>query len=143
MSTTTVAGVEVDTRHWIGGERVAGAQTFDDVSPLDGEVIATVSRGGQAEVDAAVAAAREAFPEWASTPPAERSAILNRVADGVEKRIEDLAQVETRDNGSLLRSQRAPQPCLLGPGRGHGHRHPVERTSDAGDVADRAGPGRG
>jgi aminomuconate-semialdehyde/2-hydroxymuconate-6-semialdehyde dehydrogenase len=106
MSTTSVAGVEVDTRHWIGGQRVASAETFDDVSPLDGEVIATVSRGTQAEVDAAVAAAREAFPQWASTPPAERSAILNRVADGVEKRIEDLAQVETRDNGSLLRSHR-------------------------------------
>ena len=46
--TEHVAGVEVDTRHWIGGERVASESTFDDVSPLDGQVIARVSRGGQA-----------------------------------------------------------------------------------------------
>jgi 5-carboxymethyl-2-hydroxymuconic-semialdehyde dehydrogenase len=108
VTTAVVAGVEVDTRHWIGGERVAsaGGATFEDVSPLDGTVIAHVSRGGQAEVDAAVAAATEAFAGWSRTAPAERAAILHRVADGVEARIEDLAQVETRDNGSLLRSHR-------------------------------------
>jgi len=106
VTTAVVAGVEVDTRHWIGGQRVAGTDTFEDVSPLDGTVIAHVSRGGQAEVDDAVAAAKAAFVGWSRTPPAERSAILNRVADGVEARIEDLAQVETRDNGSLLRSHR-------------------------------------
>jgi aminomuconate-semialdehyde/2-hydroxymuconate-6-semialdehyde dehydrogenase len=106
VTTAVVAGVEVDTRHWIGGRRVASAETFDDVSPLDGTVIARVSRGGQTEVDAAVAAAKAAFVGWSQTPPAERSAILHRVADGVEARLEDLAQVETRDNGSLLRSHR-------------------------------------
>jgi len=104
--TAVVAGVEVDTRHWIGGQRVAGASTFEDVSPLDGQVIAEVSRGGQAEVDAAVAAAKAAFVGWSQTSHEERAAILNRVADGVEARIEDLAQVETLDNGSLLRSHR-------------------------------------
>jgi aminomuconate-semialdehyde/2-hydroxymuconate-6-semialdehyde dehydrogenase len=109
MSIAQVAGVDVDTRHWIGGERVAGigsVDTFDDVSPLDGQVIARVSRGGQAEVDAAVAAAKAAFPAWAALPPVERATVLRRVADGIEARIEDLAQVETRDNGSLLRSHR-------------------------------------
>jgi 5-carboxymethyl-2-hydroxymuconic-semialdehyde dehydrogenase len=105
-STAVVAGVEVDTRHWIGGRRVASETTFDDVSPLDGTVVAHVSRGGQAEVDAAVAAARAAFAGWSQTSPVERAAILNRVADGVEARIEELAQVETVDNGSLLRSHR-------------------------------------
>jgi 5-carboxymethyl-2-hydroxymuconic-semialdehyde dehydrogenase len=106
VTTAVVAGVEVDTRHWIGGRRVASADTFEDVSPLDGAVIAHVSRGGQAEVDAAVAAAKAAFAGWSRTAPAERAAILHRVADGIEARIEDLAQVETRDNGSLLRSHR-------------------------------------
>lgn len=104
--TALVEGVSVDTRHWIGGQRVASANTFDDISPIDQAVIARVSAGGAAEVDAAVAAARAAFPAWAALPVAERSAILRRVADGVEARIEDLAQVETRDNGSLLRSHR-------------------------------------
>ncbi len=106
MTTARVAGVDVDTRHWIDGERVASQDTFEDVSPLDGQVIAHVSRAGQAEVDAAVAAAKTAFPAWAALPPTERATILRRVADGVEARIEDLAQVETRDNGSLLRSHR-------------------------------------
>lgn len=106
MSIARVAGVDVDTRHWIGGARVASAATFPDVSPLDGKMIAEVARGGQVEVDAAVAAAREAFAGWSRTPPDERAAILHRIADGVEARLEDLAQVETRDNGSLLRSHR-------------------------------------
>ena len=106
MSTAQVAGVEVDTRHWIGGHRVASGTTFEDVSPLDGTVIAHVSRGGQAEVDAAVAAARDAFSTWSRTSPHDRAEILHRVADGVEARVEDLSQVETRDNGSLLRSHR-------------------------------------
>jgi aminomuconate-semialdehyde/2-hydroxymuconate-6-semialdehyde dehydrogenase len=102
----TVEGVEVDTRHWIGGERVASATTFDDISPIDEAVIAQVSAGGAAEVDRAVAAARAAFPAWAALSASERGAILRRVADGIDARIEDLSRVETRDNGSLIRSHR-------------------------------------
>ncbi|MEI2642669.1 MAG: aldehyde dehydrogenase [Candidatus Nanopelagicales bacterium] len=101
-----VEGVKVDTRHWIGGQRVASEQTIPDVSPIDEAVIAQIHAGGEAEVDRAVAAARAAFPAWAALPVAERSAILRRVAEGVEARVEDLSQVETRDNGSLLRSHR-------------------------------------
>ncbi|MBZ3905559.1 aldehyde dehydrogenase [Streptomyces griseiscabiei] len=101
-----VAGVSVDTRHWIGGRRVASAGTFTDVSPIDGRVLGEIARGGAAEVEAAVAAAREAFPAWAATPRAERARLLHAVADGVEKRLEELAIVETNDNGALLRSHR-------------------------------------
>ncbi|WP_432025882.1 aldehyde dehydrogenase [Streptomyces sp. 1222.5] len=104
--TLTVAGVAVDTRHWIGGERVASAQTFTDVSPIDGSVLGEISRGTAAEAEAAVAAAKAAFPAWAATSRAERARVLHAVADGVEKRIEDLAIVETTDNGALLRSHR-------------------------------------
>ena len=102
----TVEGVTVDTRHWIGGERVASAETFTDISPIDEQPIAQVSAGGEAEVDAAVQAARRAFPAWAALPRAERADVLRRVADGIDARAEDLARVETRDNGSLLRSHR-------------------------------------
>lgn len=101
-----VAGVPVDTRHWIGGQRVASATTFSDISPIDESEIAQIHAAGAAEVDQAVAAARAAFPAWSGLPVAERSAILRKVAEGVEARVEDLAQVETRDNGSLLRSHR-------------------------------------
>ncbi|MEE1833112.1 aldehyde dehydrogenase [Streptomyces sp. SP17KL33] len=101
-----VAGVSVDTRHWIGGRRVGSAGTFADVSPIDGRVLGEIARGGAAEVQAAVAAARDAFPGWAATPRAERARILHAIADGVEKRLEELAIVETNDNGALLRSHR-------------------------------------
>ena len=106
MDTATVAGVEIDTRHWIGGRRIASRTAFEDVSPIDGQVIAAVARGGAPEASAAVDAAHRAFATWSRTPPQERAAILHRIADGVEKRTEELAQVETRDNGSLLRSHR-------------------------------------
>ena len=78
--------------------------TFDDVSPIDEEPIAEVARGGAGEVDAAVAAARAATETWGSMPPKERAEVLHRIADGVEARVPELAAVETRDNGSLLRS---------------------------------------
>jgi aminomuconate-semialdehyde/2-hydroxymuconate-6-semialdehyde dehydrogenase len=74
------------------------------MSPIDEEVIADVARGGPAEARAAVAAAREAFDGWRRTAPKERAEILHRIADGVEARVAELAAVETRDNGSLLRS---------------------------------------
>ena len=106
MTTATVEGVEIDTRHWIGGERVASATTFDDISPIDETVIAQVHAGGAEEVDAAVTAAKAAFPAWAALPRAERVEILRAIAAGVDARAEELARVETRDNGSLLRSHR-------------------------------------
>ncbi|MCH0564577.1 MULTISPECIES: aldehyde dehydrogenase [unclassified Streptomyces] len=104
--TLTVAGVAVDTRHWIGGERVASTETFTDVSPIDGSALGEISRGAATEAAAAVAAAQAAFPAWAATPRAERARILHAIADGVEKRLEELAIVETTDNGALLRSHR-------------------------------------
>jgi aminomuconate-semialdehyde/2-hydroxymuconate-6-semialdehyde dehydrogenase len=57
-------------------------------------------------VAAAVSAASEAFGAWARTPPAERAAVLHAIADGIERHSGELAQVETEDNGSLLRSHR-------------------------------------
>lgn len=103
-NTITVAGVEVDTRHWIGGQRIASAETFTDVSPVDGAVLGEISRGGQTEADAAVAAAKAAFPAWARMSAYERGTILHAVADNIEAHIEQLANIETLDNGSLLRS---------------------------------------
>jgi aminomuconate-semialdehyde/2-hydroxymuconate-6-semialdehyde dehydrogenase len=106
MTTATVEGVEVDTRHWIGGERVKSEATFADISPIDEQPIAEVSAGSEPEVDAAVEAAQQAFPGWAATPRNERAELLRKVADGIDSRAEELARVETRDNGSLLRSHR-------------------------------------
>ncbi len=87
-------------------ERVASADTFDDVSPVDGRLLGQIARGGQAEADAAVAAARAAFPAWSRMSAAERGEILFRLADSIEAHVEELSQIETLDNGSLLRSHR-------------------------------------
>ena len=103
---TTVAGVAVEPRHWIGGERAGSGATFTDVSPIDERPIAEIARGGADEVDAAVGAASRAFPAWARTGRDERARLLHAIADGVEKRVEELAQVETADNGALIRSHR-------------------------------------
>ena len=73
MTTATVEGVEVDTRHWIGGERVKSETTFTDISPIDEQPIAEVSAGSTPEVDAAVEAAQQAFPDWAAMPRSERA----------------------------------------------------------------------
>jgi len=104
MNTISVANVEVSADHWIGGERVSSSATFDDVSPIDERLIGQVARGGPAEASAAIGAATDAFPAWAATPPAERARLMHRVADLVEERVEQLAIVETTDNGALLRS---------------------------------------
>jgi aminomuconate-semialdehyde/2-hydroxymuconate-6-semialdehyde dehydrogenase len=106
MTTATVEGVAVDTRHWIGGQRVKSKATFSDISPIDEQPIAEISAGAAMDVDAAVEAAQQAFPGWATTSRSERAELLRKVADGIDARTEDLARVETRDNGSLLRSHR-------------------------------------
>ena len=102
MSVTKVAGVEISTDHWIGGKRVGSRDTFADLSPIDGAHLADVAAGGASEVDAAVSAARGAFPAWAAIGPRGRLPILQRFAKGIEARAKELAAVETTDNGSLL-----------------------------------------
>lgn len=101
-----VEGVEIDTRHWIGGRRVDSAARFTSISPIDETPIAELAAGDAAEVDAAVTAAAEAFQSWKRTSREERAGYLKRIAEIVEARVESLAAVETRDNGSLLRSHR-------------------------------------
>ncbi|MEX2406778.1 MAG: aldehyde dehydrogenase family protein, partial [Actinomycetota bacterium] len=106
MTGAEIEGVQVATEHWIGGERVTSTAAFEDVSPIDETVLAEVSRGTAAEADRAVAAARQGAEVWGRTTPKERAEVLHRIADLVEERVPQLAAVETRDNGSLLRSMR-------------------------------------
>ena len=83
---------------------MGSAGVFEDVSPIDETTLAQVARGGEAEADRAVNAAQAASDTWGRTSPKERAEALHRVADLVEVRVPQLAAVETRDNGSLLRS---------------------------------------
>jgi len=102
MTTVKVAGVAVDTRHLIGGERVGSSTTFEVFSPIDRGYLADVAAGGAGEARAAVQAARDAFPAWAALGPDGRGNVLDRFADGIIARNDELAAVETEDNGSLL-----------------------------------------
>ncbi len=106
MTTIQVAGTTIDTRHYINGQRVASAETYQNTSPIDGSFLGDIARGGNHEVDLAVAAAKAAFKGWAAMGARKRGEILLRLAELVEVNIETLAQLETMDNGSLLRSHR-------------------------------------
>jgi betaine-aldehyde dehydrogenase/5-carboxymethyl-2-hydroxymuconic-semialdehyde dehydrogenase len=111
MTTATdriqVAGVEVSPDHFIGGERVKSERRFADISPITNEVIAEISRAGEAEVDRAVRAAHDAFPAWAGLGAAGRAPYLRRLADLIDANVDRLAAVENADMAMLLRSLRA------------------------------------
>ena len=86
-----------------------------DAEPATGRVIAEIPEGGPEDVDAAVAAASRAFPGWRRTPAEERSRILLRVADRIEENFEELARLESRDNGKtvgLARRMDVPRAIL-------------------------------
>ncbi|KQY57232.1 MULTISPECIES: aldehyde dehydrogenase family protein [unclassified Nocardioides] len=89
----------------INGEWVDTADKYEIRSPATGELVATVAKGGVAEVDAAVAAAKAAHAEgtWRNTPPAERAALINDTALRMGARLEELAALQTRENGATIR----------------------------------------
>jgi acyl-CoA reductase-like NAD-dependent aldehyde dehydrogenase len=83
----------------IDGKPAATAATFDVLNPADETLVAACPQGTPQLVDAAVAAARRAFPQWAAVPDAERVAKLNAIADLIEKNHKDLAELVTREQG--------------------------------------------
>jgi len=92
----------------IDGKEIATERSFTSFDPSTGEPLAEVARGGKAEIDRAVAAARSAFENgWGRTAPAERGRILRRVADLIRRDREDLALLESRDTGKPLKQARA------------------------------------
>lgn len=92
----------------IGGRSVPAAETFDDLDPATGEVLAAVARCGAAEIDEAVAAARDAFDrDWSRRAPAERADILQRVAALIRVNAGELALLESLDTGKPLGQARA------------------------------------
>jgi phenylacetaldehyde dehydrogenase len=79
----------------------ASGKTFPVYNPATGTVIANVPEGDKADVDLAVAAARRAFDDgsWGRVSPPERGRILWRIADLIERDLEELAELESIDNG--------------------------------------------
>ncbi|MFE2508590.1 aldehyde dehydrogenase family protein [Streptomyces naganishii] len=80
----------------------AGRDAIEVVNPADEQVIATVPAGTAEDVDAAVRAARAAFPAWAATPPAERAARLAALRDVLVARKDEIAETVTAELGSPL-----------------------------------------
>jgi aldehyde dehydrogenase (NAD+) len=98
--------VPEDPRLYIGGEWVDAerGETFDTVDPTSGEVLTSVPRGREADIDAAVRAAWDAFEcEWADAAKGDRQEILDGVADAILDAADELATLETLDNGNPIR----------------------------------------
>ncbi|WP_459575225.1 aldehyde dehydrogenase family protein, partial [Cupriavidus sp. 8B] len=84
----------------INGEWVATNRQFDDRNPVDNSLIGHVHEAGQAEVDAAVAAAKHALKgPWGKMTVAQRVELLHAVADGINRRFDDFLQAEIADTG--------------------------------------------
>ncbi len=95
----------------IGGQWVesASGKTFDTFNPSTGEVLAKVAEGDVEDINRAVAAARKAFEggPWPKLTPSQRGRLLWKLADLVEKNAEELAQLETLDNGKPIKYSKA------------------------------------
>jgi len=101
---------------FIGGEWVdaLSGETFETVDPATGAAWARVPEAGEADVDAAVRAARAALddPAWADLTPGGRGRLLHRLADILRRDAEELAVLESTDNGKLLRETRAQTAAI-------------------------------
>uniref|UniRef100_A0A2I3M0R6 Aldehyde dehydrogenase 8 family member A1 n=1 Tax=Papio anubis TaxID=9555 RepID=A0A2I3M0R6_PAPAN len=88
--------------NFIDGKFLPCSSYIDSYDPSTGEVYCRVPNSGKDEIEAAVKAAREAFPGWSSRSPQERSRVLNQVADLLEQSLEEFAQAESKDQGKTL-----------------------------------------
>jgi aldehyde dehydrogenase (NAD+) len=100
-----------ETQCFINGkwQPAKSGKTFDTINPATEEVIAKVAEGDVADVDLAVKAAREAFENgpWSKMDARDRGKLMNRLADLIQEELEDLAALETLDNGKPIRDSRA------------------------------------
>lgn len=90
----------------INGERVAAksGETLEALNPATGEQLGTIPRMGAEDVAAAVDAAAKAAPAWGATGPAERVALLMKLADTLEAKVPELAMIDVNDNGTPISS---------------------------------------
>jgi len=117
MLTATKSKIEPG-RLLIGGEWLSTSKTFDTVNPATGEVITQIASASAQEVDRAVQAARKAFDDrggsWQKMTASERGRILWRLADLVERNIEEIAELETLDNGKpIFESRYVDLPMVI------------------------------
>ncbi len=91
-------------KNFVGGEWVDAAEGGVEqiVNPATGEVIAEVPKGTEADVDRAVQAAKQAYPEWRESTPGERAEVLLKLADVIDENTDELAQIESQNVGKPL-----------------------------------------
>lgn len=91
--------------NFIGGEWIApvSGEYFDNISPVDGKLLTKIPRSNEKDVELAIQAAKKAFESYKHTSVVQRSTMLNKVADLIEKNLEMLAIAETLDNGKAVR----------------------------------------
>jgi len=94
---------------YIGGEwsPSASGQTFTSHNPANGEVLGEVPLANEADVDRAVAAAKQAFAEWRNVPHAERAKCLEQLAERISEHTEELALMDACDSGNAVAGMRA------------------------------------
>ena len=92
--------------HLINGREQTGADYFETVNPANQQVLAEVARGTAAEVDAAVHAAKDAFPAWASKPAAERAKLIRKLGELIAKNVPEISAAETNDTGQTISQTR-------------------------------------
>ncbi|MEY4121497.1 MAG: NAD/NADP-dependent betaine aldehyde dehydrogenase [Pseudomonadota bacterium] len=88
--------------HLINGKSVAAQNYFETVNPATQETLAEVASGSSSEVNAAVQAAKDAFPAWAGRPATERAKIMRNLGDLIAKHVPEIAQTETKDTGQTI-----------------------------------------
>lgn len=121
--------------NFIGGEWVPplSGEYFDNLSPVDGELLTKIPRSSTADVDMAVAAAKKAFESFKHMSVVQRSDMLNKIADKIEANLEFLAISETLDNGKAVRETLAADIPLV---VDHFRYFASVIRSEAGSVAD-------
>ena len=87
----------------------ASGGTIAIEAPGSRRTIASVPRGAAQDIDRAVEAAAAAFPAWSKVPPRERGRILQKIADAVEARVEELARIIAEETGNAIRTQARPE----------------------------------
>jgi acyl-CoA reductase-like NAD-dependent aldehyde dehydrogenase len=96
-----------DGRAFINGERTSAQsqQTFDCISPVDGRLLTQVARCAEADIEAAVSAARAAFEDkrWCGMSPAARKRVMIKFADQLLIHADELALMETLDMGKPIK----------------------------------------
>ena len=103
MATTAATPTASRTEHVIGGDYVPGSGAdIEVVNPATEQVIGSVPAGTESDVDAAVAAARNAFENWSRTPAAERAAVVRRISEGIAARRDEIAATVTAEMGAPI-----------------------------------------